>query len=56
MPTPTDRTRFVDIDDREPSSVRALIFARTSDPGADPEEGESQIRQCKEFIDDSIGL
>jgi DNA invertase Pin-like site-specific DNA recombinase len=52
MPTPTDRTRFVDIDDREPSSVRALIFARTSDPGADPEEVESQIRQCKEFIDD----
>ena len=46
------RTLRVPIDERDAASVRALILARTSDPGGNKEDVESQIAQCLKLIAD----
>jgi DNA invertase Pin-like site-specific DNA recombinase len=46
----TDHTEYISIDDRDQSTIRAVILARSSDPGARPEDMASQVEQCAEFI------
>jgi DNA invertase Pin-like site-specific DNA recombinase len=50
MTATSSRTRFIPIDDRDQPSVRALIFARTSNAGGGVDDVESQIDQCLTFI------
>jgi DNA invertase Pin-like site-specific DNA recombinase len=41
---------YIPIDQRDPASIRAAILARSSDPGAKPEDMTGQVEQCREFI------
>jgi site-specific DNA recombinase len=51
MPNTPNRTRYIPIDDRIPqSTVRALILARTSNPGGGPADVESQVDQSLAFV------
>ncbi|HZC07436.1 MAG TPA: recombinase family protein [Ktedonobacterales bacterium] len=49
-PTRSRRTPHVALDQRDPSTVRAVILARTSDPNAKDERIESQVEACEQFI------
>src|SRR5690348_6019823 len=46
----SSKTRFVPIDDRPSSSVRALILARTSSTGGSADDVTSQVEQCLAFV------
>jgi DNA invertase Pin-like site-specific DNA recombinase len=46
------RTPHILLDDRDPATVRAVIYARSSDLGSKPKDMTSQIERCKEFIAD----
>jgi DNA invertase Pin-like site-specific DNA recombinase len=48
---PQEGERYVPIDERDPTTVRAVILARSSDPGSKPEDMRSQVDQCQEFIE-----
>ncbi|MGO8948944.1 MAG: recombinase family protein [Ktedonobacterales bacterium] len=50
MSTTTNQTELIPIDQRDPASVRAVILARSSDPGAKPEDMKTQIDRCVAFI------
>ena len=50
MTTTTNQTKYIPIDQREPASVRAVILARSSDPGAKPEDMKTQVDRCVAFI------
>src|SRR5262249_31453042 len=50
MATNEARIPYIPIDERDPSTVRALILARTSNPSGTQEDVESQVRQCCTFI------
>lgn len=52
MASKKDRIRYIPIDERDRSTVRAVILARSSNPGARPEDMESQVTQCADFIRD----
>ena len=43
-------TRHIPLDERDPATVRAVIRARVSDPGAKDITVESQIDECRRFI------
>jgi hypothetical protein len=45
-----ERTVYVPIDEREPSAVRCLILARTSNVGGTDDDVASQVDQCAAFI------
>jgi DNA invertase Pin-like site-specific DNA recombinase len=44
------RTPHIPLDQRDPTTVRAVIYARSSDLGSKPKDMTSQIERCKEFI------
>ena len=46
----TDQTTYISIAERDPATARAVILARSSDPGAKPEDMSSQVQQCVDFI------
>lgn len=48
--------KVIDLDDRDPSTVRVAILARSSDTSARAEDMEGQVRQCQEFIQKMDGL
>ena len=48
--TTTNRTKYIPIEERLPATVRAVILARSSDPSAKPEDMQSQVQQCLDFI------
>jgi DNA invertase Pin-like site-specific DNA recombinase len=50
MTKPGKRTTFTPIDGRDPSTVRAVILARVSDPNATDDTVKSQITPCEQFI------
>ena len=52
MATKRDGVQYIPIDDREQSTVRAVILARSSNPSARPEDMESQVTQCEDFVRD----
>jgi DNA invertase Pin-like site-specific DNA recombinase len=50
MSNSDNRTTYIPIDDRDQSTVRAVILARCSNPSARPEDMKSQLDQCEDFI------
>lgn len=48
--TIANREQYIPIDERDPASVRAVILARTSNPGGSADDVESQIAQCRAFL------
>jgi DNA invertase Pin-like site-specific DNA recombinase len=44
-----NRTKHIPIDERDPATVRAVILARVSDPGAKDITVESQVDACRAF-------
>src|SRR5258706_4277919 len=46
----TERTVYVPLDQRDPTTIRAAILARSSDTTAKPEDMLEQVLQCQEFI------
>jgi DNA invertase Pin-like site-specific DNA recombinase len=50
MPKHGKRVAHISIDDRDPTTVRAVILARVSDPNAKDITVESQTDACKDFI------
>jgi site-specific DNA recombinase len=51
MATKGNRTKHIPIDERDPATVRAVILARVSDPGAKDITVESQVDACRAFVD-----
>ena len=49
--TASNRAKFIPIDQRDPSTVRAVILARSSDPGAKAQDMSSQVERSKAFIE-----
>ncbi len=45
------RIDYIPIDQRDPASVRAVILARSSDPGAKAEDMRGQIEKVKNFVE-----
>jgi DNA invertase Pin-like site-specific DNA recombinase len=52
MATKRDGIQYIPIDDRDQSTVRAVILARSSNPSARPEDMKSQLDQCEDFVKD----
>ncbi len=50
MTAAAQRTTYVPIADRDPRTVRAVILARSSDPGAKAEDMTSQVQRGERFI------
>jgi hypothetical protein len=46
----SERTPDTPIEQRDPSTIRAVILARISTSGAKDEEIETQVESCKDFV------
>jgi DNA invertase Pin-like site-specific DNA recombinase len=49
--TTSNRAQFIPIDQRDPTTVRAVILARSSDPGAKAADMASQVERSRAFIE-----